>query len=88
MERDKLVYMANQIAKFFESAPEGARSKGVADHINKFWEPRMRTQLFERFDAGRTSEMNPLVLEAMDAIRRPEAPQSSGAPNQGDPSLA
>lgn len=86
MERDKLVYMANQIAKFFESAKEGARSQGVADHINKFWEPRMRTQLFERVESGRTSEMHPLVLEAMGAIRRPEAP--SGAPNRGDPSLA
>ena len=86
MERDKLVYMANQIAKFFESAKEGARSKGVADHINKFWEPRMRTQLFERVDGGHTEGMHELVIEAMDAIRRPEAP--SGAPNQNDPSLA
>ncbi|MBO0905434.1 formate dehydrogenase subunit delta [Jiella sonneratiae] len=86
MERDKLVYMANQIAKFFESAKEGARSKGVADHINKFWEPRMRTQLFERVDGGRTDGMHPLVLEAMGAIRRPETP--GGAPNRDDPSLA
>ena len=88
MERDKLVYMANQIAKFFESAKEGARSKGVADHINKFWEPRMRTQLFERVDSGRTEGMHELVLQAMDAIRRPDAPAGNGAPNQTDPSLA
>ncbi|MBP0617995.1 formate dehydrogenase subunit delta [Jiella sp. KSK16Y-1] len=80
--------MANQIAKFFESAKEGARSKGVADHINKFWEPRMRSQLFERVDGGRTEGMHELVLEAMDSIRRPEAPTGSGAPNQNDPSLA
>ncbi|MEX6508188.1 formate dehydrogenase subunit delta [Jiella sp. M17.18] len=83
MERDKLAYMANQIATFFESAPEGARSDGVADHINMFWEPRMRTQLFERVDAGKTSDLHPLVLEALPTIRRPEAPLSERATKQG-----
>ncbi|MCQ0987807.1 formate dehydrogenase subunit delta [Jiella marina] len=84
MERDKLVYMANQIAKFFESAPEGARSQGVADHINKFWEPRMRTQLFERVDSGRTEDLSPIVLGAMPSIRRPAAPLEERASKQAD----
>lgn len=38
----KLVYMANQIATFFEAIPPEEAAAGVADHINKFWEPRMR----------------------------------------------
>ncbi|MEN3791105.1 formate dehydrogenase subunit delta [Fulvimarina sp. MAC3] len=82
MERDKLVYMGNQIARFFETTPEGARSEGVADHINKFWEPRMRTQLFEKVDAGETSAFHPLLLEAVSHIRRPDQPLEERATHQ------
>ena len=49
---EKLVRMANQIATFFLSQPEDIRMEGVATHINKFWEPRMRGHLFEHIDAG------------------------------------
>ncbi len=44
---DKLVYMANQIATFFHTQPKDEAVAGVADHINHFWEPRMRDQLFD-----------------------------------------
>ncbi len=74
MESDKLVRMANQIATFFQSAPMGARSPNVAEHINMYWEPRMRRQLFERVEAGKAEDLHPLVLEALPEIRRPEAP--------------
>ena len=69
--RDKLVRMANQIATFFLSQPENIRAEGVATHINKFWEPRMRRQLFEHIDKGGEGLL-PLVLEATTLIRRPE----------------
>ena len=49
---EKLVRMANQIATFFESKPHEEGVAGVAEHINKFWEPRMRRQFFEMVDAG------------------------------------
>ena len=47
---EKLVRMANQIATFFLSQPEEVRVDGVATHINKFWEPRMRRRFFEMID--------------------------------------
>lgn len=72
MSHDKLVYMANQIATFFNSQPADQAADGVATHINKFWEPRMRHQLFEKIDAG-NSGLSDLVLEASKKIRRPEA---------------
>ncbi|MDY8107569.1 formate dehydrogenase subunit delta [Fulvimarina sp. 2208YS6-2-32] len=86
MERDKLVHMANQIATFFQSTPEGARSEGVADHINRFWEPRMRTQLFAKIDANDTGELHPLVLEAVPHIRRPDKPLEQRADRQAETS--
>ncbi len=67
---EKLVRMANQIATFFLSQPEGVRVEGVANHINRFWEPRMRRQLFEHIDHGGEGLL-PLVIEASKAIKRP-----------------
>lgn len=70
-DRDaKLIRMANQIATFFESKPHKLGVAGVAEHINKFWEPRMRRQFFEIVDAGGNG-LKPLVLEAASEIRRP-----------------
>jgi formate dehydrogenase subunit delta len=71
MSHDKIVYMANQIATFFKSQPAEQAADGVATHINKFWEPRMRRQLFEKIEAG-DSGLSDLVLEASRKIRRPE----------------
>jgi formate dehydrogenase subunit delta len=66
----KLVYMANQIAKFMESKPHDEGVAGLSSHINDFWEPRMRRQLFEVLDAGGTG-LRPLVLDAAAKIKRP-----------------
>ncbi len=72
MSPDKLITMANQIARFMESKPHAEGVSGLASHINDFWEPRMRCQLFELLDAGGDG-LRPLVLEAADQIRRPVA---------------
>lgn len=47
MTRDKIIYMANQIATAFSVQPSETAQKSTAEHINDFWEPRMRAQLFE-----------------------------------------
>ena len=67
----KLVYMANQIANFFTSQPASEAVEGVASHINKFWEPRMRRQLFEILETG-DNGLHPLVLDAARMIKKPE----------------
>ena len=69
---EKLIYMANQISKFFESKPEAEGVAGIAAHINDFWEPRMRRHFFEVVDAGGAG-LRPLVLAAAPKIRRPVA---------------
>jgi formate dehydrogenase subunit delta len=76
--QEKLIRMANQIATFFMSQPEKGRAEGVATHINKFWEPRMRRHLFEHLDGGGEGLM-PLVVEASALIKRPLAPASMDA---------
>lgn len=69
--KGKLVYMANQIATFFESAmPHDEAVAGIADHLNKFWEPRMRRQLFEIIASGGMG-LSPLVIECAAKVRKP-----------------
>jgi formate dehydrogenase subunit delta len=46
MQADKLVRMVNQISSFFVTQP-GNPAAAVADHLLKFWEPRMRNALIE-----------------------------------------
>lgn len=70
MSADKIVRMANDIAKFMESKPHAEGMTLLASHINDFWEPRMRRQLFQHIDAG-GAELRPLVMDAKGLIRRP-----------------
>jgi formate dehydrogenase subunit delta len=76
MSADRIVRMANDIAKFMESKPHAEGVSMLASHINDFWEPRMRRQLFQKIDAGETG-FRPLVLEAAGAIRRPAAEEAA-----------
>ena len=54
MSPDKLVYMANQIGKFFVSQGEEAAVPLIADHLAKFWDPRMRKAIIAHLEAGGT----------------------------------
>jgi formate dehydrogenase subunit delta len=77
MSPEKTIRMANQIATFFESQGDDEKVAGVADHINSFWEPRMRTRLLEMLESG-TPGFHPSVVAALPNIRRPK-PQTAGA---------
>ena len=61
MEAEELIRMVNQIAAFFEPYPETEAVHGIAEHIEKFWEPRMRRQLNEIVAAG-GGGLSPLAL--------------------------
>ena len=69
--QDNLVRMANRIGQYFEAYPnESEALEGIANHIEKFWEPRMRRQLLSLFEAcsdtgnGEPS-FRPLVFKAV-----------------------
>src|SRR5271168_3031266 len=42
---DKLVYMTNQISSFFVSQGDAVAVTETAEHIKKFWDPRMRNAI-------------------------------------------
>jgi formate dehydrogenase subunit delta len=64
----KLVYMANQIAKFFAIHPEPEAIAGTADHLRKFWDPRMRRLIIEHYDAGGEG-LNALTRQAIEQLK-------------------
>jgi formate dehydrogenase subunit delta len=72
---EKLVYMANQIAAFFQTMPKDEAAAGVAKHINDFWDPRMRAKLREILDKGGDG-LSPLAISAADQIRWPDPAKS------------
>jgi formate dehydrogenase subunit delta len=61
----RLIAMANQVARFFASQPEGAA--GVAAHLRKFWEPGMRAEIIAWRHAG-GGGLDPLAADAVDQL--------------------
>ena len=62
MRVDRLVAMANDIAAFFNSEPDtNDAAKGVANHVKRFWDPRMRREIVAHYLEGG---------EGLDAIAR------------------
>ncbi|MGO9134198.1 MAG: formate dehydrogenase subunit delta [Methylovirgula sp.] len=68
MSHDKLFYMANQIGKFFATSGHDAAIDGIADHIAKFWEPRMRQKIYAQM-AQDSHGLDPLPKEALEKLR-------------------
>ena len=66
---DRLVYMANQIGMFFRSQGHDKAVPGIADHIKKFWDPRMKRAIFAHLDAGGAG-LEPNVREALTSLQR------------------
>ncbi len=66
MDIHNLVGMANRIGDFFQSMPNRAEAKDdIAQHISKFWEPRMREALIAKIDDASTSQLHDIVREAV-----------------------
>ncbi|MFC0238874.1 MULTISPECIES: formate dehydrogenase subunit delta [Rhodopseudomonas] len=68
MSPDRLVYMANQIGAFFRSQGADKAVPGIAEHLKKFWEPRMRSAIIAHLDAGGEG-LEPEVRAAVEALR-------------------
>lgn len=69
---DKLVYMANQIGKFFAHKNDEDAIAAIAEHIESFWEKRMKAAIFRHLDAGAAGleERNERALRRLRARRR------------------
>jgi formate dehydrogenase subunit delta len=44
--------MANQIGKFFVTEDKATAAASIADHLENFWNPRMRSEIVAHLAAG------------------------------------
>jgi formate dehydrogenase subunit delta len=65
---DRLVYMANQIGKFFASQGAEKAPAAIAEHLTKFWDPRMRTKIVAHLNAGGAG-LDPPVHRAIERLK-------------------
>ena len=68
MDASNLIHMANRIGEFFEAMPDRDEAlHGVAEHIQKFWEPRMRERIRTCVETpeGEGAALSPFVREAL-----------------------
>lgn len=69
MDATRLVAMANEIAAFFAgAAAPGEAEAAIADHLRRYWEPRMRVALLAHLDAGGEG-LSPPARAAAAALR-------------------
>ena len=64
MERDKLAYMANQIARNISARDEEERAIATADHIAMFWSPDMKQAVF-----AKPPGLDPIAAKAVAMLR-------------------
>ena len=68
MQRDeKLVMMANQIARNVAVQGEARAVAAAADHIRRFWDPRMRAAIVAHLAAG-GADLEPLARAAVERL--------------------
>jgi formate dehydrogenase subunit delta len=50
---DRLVAMANDIARFFEAEPDTREvARAIAGHLKRYWDPRMRREIVAHYRDG------------------------------------
>jgi formate dehydrogenase subunit delta len=70
MDPHRLVQMANQIGTFFQAEPDRAAAlDGIATHIKRFWDPRMRSELITWLDEHAGEGLSELAGAAIRANR-------------------
>ena len=74
---DTLVRMANQIADFFKIQSADLAVAGTADHIRKFWDPRMRAMMTQHLAHGGAG-LNPIALTAAQQVCQPASKTAGG----------
>ena len=69
MSAERLVQMANDIGHFFAAEPKRSDAvAGIAGHIQRFWDPRMRRQIAAHLAAGGAG-LDDLPREAVSSLK-------------------
>ncbi|HMK87402.1 MAG TPA: formate dehydrogenase subunit delta [Steroidobacteraceae bacterium] len=82
---EHLLKMANDIGDFFRAEPDRKDAvAGIANHLSKFWTPRMRQKLIAHLERHGTAGLDELPREALASLAKgavripPEPPGGDG----------
>ena len=67
---DRLIYMANQIARNVAALGEAEAVAMTADHIRAFWDPAMKRRI-AALAAARPEALSPIAAAAIERIAAP-----------------
>ena len=82
---EHLVQMANDIGNFFRSEPKREDAvAGIANHIAKFWTPRMRDKLTTHLKQHGTAGLDELPCQALRNLAENPAASKRREPHGGD----
>jgi formate dehydrogenase subunit delta len=63
---ENLITMVNQIGEFFETMPDRQQALAdLAEHLKRFWVPRMRRALLEHIERYGDTELKEIVQTAV-----------------------
>jgi formate dehydrogenase subunit delta len=66
MDLHNLIVMANRIGDFFAAQPDRDEAMaGIADHIRKFWVPRMRSEILAAVGTEAGAGLHEIVAAAL-----------------------
>jgi formate dehydrogenase subunit delta len=78
MKTDYLVDMANDIGAFFVGeSGEGDAPKSVANHMTRFWDPRMRGEIIAYYQTRGGAGLSDVSLKAVGLLALEAAKKSS-----------
>jgi len=84
MDGKKLVRMANDIGAFFAAEPdEKVARAAIAGHLQRFWEPRMRREIYAVIGRGPDHGLKEIVVAALEEHRgklEPKEARAGGVP--------
>ncbi len=63
--QERLIYMANQIARNLGAMQHDHAAAAIADHIRMFWDPRMKAKVFAD-GAG----LSPIAAAAIEMLKQ------------------
>ena len=91
MNIDLLIKMTNEIGDFFagvEVNDPQAAARDVANHIKRYWEPRMRAQMLKYFEERQGAGLTDLGKNAVALLYAASKAPPAAAPAAASPSAA
>lgn len=75
---DKLILMANQIARNLEALGEAEAIGATAEHIRKYWAPQMRAAMKTHIEREEGRGLSAIALQALQDVVAPEGTRRDG----------